>query len=62
MVDREKTVQSTPRNTGPRFPPLAVVCNGLLSIAKPEWRRASTVEQVALVRKAVVLAGAHGVL
>ena len=30
IVESEKTAQSTPRNTGPRFPWLAVVCNGLL--------------------------------
>ncbi len=37
IVEREKTAQSTPRNTGPRFLLLAVVCNGLLSIAR--WKR-----------------------
>ena len=37
IVEREKTAQSTPRNTGPTFLLLAVVCSGLLSIAK--WKR-----------------------
>ena len=51
MVDSEKTAQSTPRNAGPRFLPLAVVCNGLLSIAQRRWRTALIVEAIALDRK-----------
>lgn len=62
IVDSEKTAQSMPTNTGPRFPPLAVVCNGLLSIAKREWRAASIAVETALVRKGDLLAGASGVL
>lgn len=49
-----------PRNTGPRFPPLAVVCNGSLSIAKQEWGAALTIVKTAFLRE--VLAGAPGVL
>ena len=51
MVDSEKMAQSTPRNTGPRFLPLAVACNGLLSIAQRRWREALIVEEIALERK-----------
>ena len=61
IVESEKSAQSMPRNTGPRFPALAVVCNGLLSIAKQNGRVASTtVGGKPLVRKAKVLAGAPG--
>lgn len=62
IVESEKSAQSMPRNTGPRFPPLAVVCNGLLSIAKQKGRVASTTVGQPLVRKAKVLAGAIGVM
>lgn len=51
-----------PKNTGPRFPPLAVVCNGLLSIAEQEWRAALTIAETAFLWKVEVLAGAPGVL
>lgn len=42
IVESEKIAQSTPRNIGPRFLPLAVVCNGLLSMAKREAGAEST--------------------
>ena len=54
MVDSEKTAQSMPRNAGPRFLLLAVVCNGLLSIAQQRWRAAAMVEAIALERKTEV--------
>ena len=62
IVEREKIAQSRPRNTGPRFPALAVVCNGLLSIAKQEWRVVSPTMRNALVRKAKMLAGTSAAL
>lgn len=41
IVESEKTAQSTPRNTRPRFPPLAVVCNGFVVHCEAGFRAAS---------------------
>ena len=59
MVDSEKTAQSTPMNAGPRLLPLAVVCNGLLSIAQQRRRAALMAEEIALERKTDILTEAR---
>ena len=59
MVDNEKTAQSMPRNAGPRFLSLTVVCNGLLSIAQRRWRAALMAEEFALQRRTEILAEAR---
>lgn len=59
-VESENTAQSMAMDTGPRFPQLAVVCNGLLSIRRREGRAASIAVEIELVKKGEVLAGAPG--